>query len=393
MYTADCRLPHILKPSAYFSQEFFQAETAGLFLKSWQLVGTTSQLARSGDFLTCHLFGDPIQVRNFNGQLCAMSNVCAHRHCLLSGHTTGHSDRLTCQYHGWEYDETGHTRRIPEPKNFAPFDRDAAQLPVYNVSTCGGLVFVRVSRGGPTLEAFLGDLFPLISERFGADWRMFLADDRSHECNWKVPVEGTLEAYHVPCVHPTTFRESPAEAQSVHRIENGHTALETSLPFSPHSRLDAAFQRLESKFLWLMGKTSTAQYWHHHCFPNLMFSFTDAISLCQCVIPTGPTTCRSVIRQFGYVGRSRGYRSWIGATWGRMTAGITLRIINEDRALFQSVQQGLQGSPHAGMLGRCEERIHAFQAYVDREVQSYSVGTNNRPSELNPSVNGAGVHS
>src|SRR5580704_8589668 len=136
MYISDSRLPHVLPPSAYWSEDFSQAETAALFQKGWHLVGTTAELSRPGDFLTCVLFGIPIQVRNFDGELHALSNVCAHRHCLISGRTAGHSEHLQCQYHGWEYDATGRTRRIPEPKEFVPFDRDAARLPVYRVAKC-----------------------------------------------------------------------------------------------------------------------------------------------------------------------------------------------------------------------------------------------------------------
>jgi phenylpropionate dioxygenase-like ring-hydroxylating dioxygenase large terminal subunit len=393
MYTADSRLPHVLPPSAYFSPDFYQAELASLFLKSWHVVGTTGQLSRPGDFLTGHLFGVPIQVRNFQGQLRAVSNVCAHRHCLLSSEAAGHSERLVCQYHGWEYDDTGRTRRIPDAKNFAPFDRDAARLPAYAVATCGQLVFVRVSQDGPALESFLGELFPICAERFGANWRPTLVEDRTHQCNWKVPVEGTLEAYHVPCVHPNTFRESPQEQHSTHQLDDFHTALGTRLPFSPHSRLDAMFQRLEARFVGWLGKPPTGEYWHHHCFPNLMFSFTDAVSLCQCVIPTGPVTCRSVVRQFGYDGASRGPRSWLAHVWGRMAAGITSRILNEDRALFPDVQRGLEASPHAGMLGRCEERIHAFQVYVDRNVNAMtSQDIEEKAAGRVTSCNGVGVH-
>jgi len=394
MYVSNSRLPHVLSPSAYWSEESSKAEFAALFLKGWHLVGTTRELKQPGDFLTCNLFGIPIQVRNFDGQLHAVSNVCAHRHCLLSGKTTGHSENLKCQYHGWEYDATGRTRRIPEPKEFVPFDRDAARLPVYRVATCGQLVFVCISHESPQLEQFLGELFSVCSERFGENWEPSLVNDAAHACNWKVPVEGTLEAYHVPHVHPTTFKETPREAASVHELDERHTTFRTRLPFSPHSRFDAAFQSLEAWFLRLMGRTPSAEYCHHHCFPNLMFAFTDAVSLCHSVIPTGPASCRSVIRQFGYVGKSRGPRRWFARMWGRMAAGITRQIFLEDWALFEDVQQGLRGSPHTGMLGRCEERIHAFQVYVDREVSSLDRTEKTEETlEPQPFSNGVGVHS
>ena len=38
--------------------------------------------------------------------------------------------------------------------------------------------------------------------------------------NWKVPIENTLEAYHVPLVHPNTFRENPGSERATHVLES-----------------------------------------------------------------------------------------------------------------------------------------------------------------------------
>jgi len=43
---------------------------------------------------------------------------------------------------------------------------------------------------------------------------------------------------------------------------------------------------------------------------------------------------------------------------------VTMRILSEDRILFPSIQRGLEASPHAGVLGYAERRIHAFQEYI-----------------------------
>jgi hypothetical protein len=54
----------------------------------------------------------------------------------------------------------------------------------------------------------------------------------------------------------------------------------------------------------------------------------------------------------------------LAAAWGRLGAKITRRILVEDMGLYADIQRGLAASPHAGVLGRCEERIHAFQRYL-----------------------------
>jgi phenylpropionate dioxygenase-like ring-hydroxylating dioxygenase large terminal subunit len=195
---------------------------------------------------------------------------------------------MTCQYHGWEYGEDGRTRKIREPKNFAPFDRDVDRLDRYRVATCGGLVFVCLVESGPSLEEQLGDVYDRLAERFGAAWRPYLKWDPQYSANWKVPIENTLEAYHVPQVHPHTFREDPGSQRSTHVLDERHTWFGADLPFSPHSKIDTYFQRGEAWLMRRLGETPQGRYEQHHIFPTLLCSFTDVISLVQSVLPTGP---------------------------------------------------------------------------------------------------------
>lgn len=365
MYVSDSRLPHLLRPSRYWSERHHRRECAGLLRRTWHLVGTTAELARPGDFLTADLAGRPVLVRNFGGELRAVSNVCRHRHCLLTGRSRGRSDRLRCQYHGWEYDRDGRTGRVPDPKDFAPFDRDADRLPVYRVETCGRLVFASPSGNGPTLREQLGDLYPVCAERFGDGWRESLRWDRPYPANWKVPVENSLEAYHVSDVHPNTFRRGPGEARSRHVIGPGATSFETDLPFDDRSRLAGWYQSCEDAVVRLLGGVPTRSYRQHHVFPNLLFSFTDEISLCHCVIPDGAAASRGVARLFHRDGLGGvGPRRLAAAAWGRVASALTRRILAEDLAIFADIQRGLRASGARGALGRCEERIHAFQRYV-----------------------------
>lgn len=375
MFATATGLPHVLPPSAYWSTDAYERERSALFVPGWHVVGTRGELANPGDFITTELFGHPIQVRNFDGELRGLSNVCAHRHCLLTDQPRGSSPRMGCQYHGWEYGPDGYTRRIPQSKDFAPVDREALRLPQYRVATRGQLVFVSLDVHGPELRDYLGPLDALCESRFDGSWQLYGKWDPLYPANWKVPVENTLEAYHVATIHPATFREAPTEERSNHLLGERHTAFGTDLPFSPHSRLDAWFQRSETWIARRLGISPAGKYWQHHVFPNLLFSFTDMISLCHCVIPTGPHTSRGVVRQFGRIGTRRGPRRWLAGSWGRVEAVVTRRIMAEDLALYPQIQRGLAASPHRGVLGRCEERIHAFQQYVHHATVGESPAT------------------
>jgi phenylpropionate dioxygenase-like ring-hydroxylating dioxygenase large terminal subunit len=368
MFVHSARLPHVLSADCYRTDGWYSREVAAVLHPAWHLVASVDDLARPGDFLSFDLFGEPVQLRNFEGQITALSNVCAHRHCLITDKPRGNEPRMACQYHGWEYGPDGRTRKIAEPKNFAPFDRDNDRLCTFRVETCGGLVFVSLASNGPTLAEQLGDMYDRLAERTGTAWRPFLRWDPRYDANWKVPIENTLEAYHVPWVHPQTFRENPGADRSTHVLNERHTWFGTNLPFSPHSRLDAAFQRCESWLMHRLGETPAGRYEQHHVFPNLLFSFTDVITLVQSVIPTGPRSCRAVVRQFGRVGASSFPWRGVASAWGRIEAAISRRILEEDRRMFSSIQRGLDASRHRGVLGACEERIWKFQQWLHDSV-------------------------
>jgi phenylpropionate dioxygenase-like ring-hydroxylating dioxygenase large terminal subunit len=289
---------------------------------------------------------------------------------------------MACQYHGWEYGGDGRTRKIPEPKNFAPFDRDADRLPQYRLQTCGQLVFVSLASDGPDLRDHLGDMYDRLADRCGDQWRPHLKWHPNYDANWKVPIENTLEAYHVPHVHPNTFVEDPGGDRSTHVLDERHTWFGTDLPFSPHSRIQTAFQRCEGWLMRRLGQLPKERYEQHHLFPTFLCSFTDVISLVQSIIPTGPTTCRAVVRQFGRTG-SQAAIPWrlVAGVWNRLEAVVTRRILAEDMGMFRSIQQGLSASTHQGVLGACEERIWKFQQWLEAEVRDQKSGVRSQESE------------
>jgi phenylpropionate dioxygenase-like ring-hydroxylating dioxygenase large terminal subunit len=188
------------------------------------------------------------------------------------------------------------------------------------------------------------------------------------QANWKVPVENSLEAYHLAQVHAQTLGEDPGEERSVHEIGDGFTSFSTT-HFASKSRLDRVLHGLEKLILWAIGRSHQGRYFHYHSYPHLLFSFTDALSLVQCILPTGPTRSRAVVRQFGVTGQTRVPLGAVTKLWGALGALITRRILAEDRVLYPSIQRGLEASPHRGVLGYGERRIHAFQGHILSEVK------------------------
>ncbi|MFN3191800.1 MAG: aromatic ring-hydroxylating oxygenase subunit alpha [Aureliella sp.] len=369
MFESTKALPHLLPPQAYYDGDSFRRESE-ILGRAWHVVATRDDLARDGDFITLELLGRPVQVRNFGGEIHALSNVCAHRHCLIRSETRGNSPKMSCQYHGWEYQACGRTGKIPQPKNFAPFDRDALRLPQFAIESVGNLVLINVAdKPVPFCKTVGEENYHRMQERFGDGWEASLKWQPEFECNWKVVIENSLESYHVPNIHGTTFREDPGADRTEHFLSSTSTSMRTTLPFAPHSRIDRWFQNAESGFVRWIGEEVTGNYEQHHVFPNLLFSFTDAISLVCCVVPRAPGKCQAFLFQFGRqpANATRRVKKFASRRWGALKAGITKRILEEDRSVFAAIQRGLELSTQEGTLGACEERIHRFQAYLMAE--------------------------
>jgi choline monooxygenase len=362
MFHSPTGLPHLLRPADYYDSDVANREKSHVLEGAWHLVGTVDQIANDGDFFTLELLGYPIQIRRFKEGIVALSNVCAHRHCLISSLPKGNSQAMACQYHGWEYGEDGYTRKIPCAKDLAPIDRSQFRLSKFSIESCGQLLFVRIAEQGRSLREHLGPLYDKLANGTGVNRRIFLRWSPEYSANWKVAIENSLEAYHVESVHPNTFRSAPGENRSEHILEDRHTAFGSDLPFA-HSKLDEFFQRWEGWVVSRLGIQPTRRYWQHHAFPNLLCSFTDAVTLVHSILPCSPDKARSFVLQFSPTAPSFGWRKLLSSIWGRLEAMCTKRILLEDVLMYGRIQSGLNASYHSGRLARSEERIHRFQEY------------------------------
>ena len=69
-----------LPPSAYTSDEFWEAEKASLLPNSWVFVAFAHEMEKSGDTIPVTVGDSPlILVRNQDGSVKAFHNVCRHR--------------------------------------------------------------------------------------------------------------------------------------------------------------------------------------------------------------------------------------------------------------------------------------------------------------------------
>ncbi len=362
MFISKEHHPQLLEPECYRSARQFDDEVARLFLPAWHCVGVLSELATEGAYRTLELFHNPILLWRKNGQVHAYLNVCSHRSCMLTSAACGQAERIKCQYHGWEYDETGNVRKIPDARAFRPLEPGVLGLKRYQAATCGQLIFVSLAEDPPPLREFLGSGYDLCRAWFTDDLYTAVVEDREIEANWKVLVENALESYHTTEVHPKTFGPFPSEEACEHQLEDRWTSL--TVNYADERSLRRALDVFGHR---VAGAVPTHQYRHILYYPNVMLSSLSLYRWFECIIPLSPTRSRSIVRVMCFAGRGRGWLTRSKAFWVKRWASTFLRRVGrEDAAILPRVQRGLNSidRPMGGLISTREERVFHFQRYI-----------------------------
>ena len=194
-----------MPPSVYTSPEFLERELKDVFARDWFSVGRASSLARPGDYLTFELAGQPIFViRDDDGRLRAMSNVCLHRmSTLLEG--AGNKRRIVCPYHGWTYNVDGSLRAAPAMTLNESFCKADYKLPQVRCEEWLGWVMVTLNPNAPPVSNKLAEVESLIGDYQMEHYVETFRETHVWDTNWKILAENFMESYHLPVCHSGTI--------------------------------------------------------------------------------------------------------------------------------------------------------------------------------------------
>lgn len=362
MFLTQSHHPQLLPPDAYRSDRQSDLERQHLLTDSWMFVGTTHEFPRDGSYLTLNLLDQPIVVWRRDDQYRGFLNVCPHRYSTLTDQPAGQCDRLVCQYHGWEFDAGGDTRKIPDAVNFRPLKKGMLGLTPIATAVVGNLVLVNLHPDPTSIEDFFGDQLPFVKQFYNSPRPVILRMDQPHDCNWKVVVENALESYHVSMVHSKTLGQSAEAERCNHEIyDNGSRYIED---LSQSNEGPAGTARRILNFLRFQPDR---RYHHLLVHPSLMFTNAAPFSLVQNVIPLTPTTSISRWVVLGYqtdppTTRQRLLHPLLKQFGKRFFT----TLLEEDRVIQASVQRGLNSAriPRGGLISAREERIFHFQRMV-----------------------------
>lgn len=348
-----------IAPAAYHDPAILQAEEERIFRTAWIFAGFTDDLARPGDWLTRRIGGLDVVMRNFDGELRAFRNVCAHRFALIRREPRGNG-LLRCDYHGWTYDRDGVPYGIPGNEAYFGLDREArckrALTPVA-VAACGRFLFLRIAADGPGLEEWLGAYAGVLRHASEIFVRPFDEREMVWQANWKMGVESVLEVYHADTVHPATFRKL-VKGDWRCDYDGAHSRGVTSVSDKSARWWDGVTQRLGFR-----PSPELREYDHLHLFPNLEIGFTrGTVMSVQTYEPLGPDRCTLRLRLF--LADPDGSK---GGTAARRLIEDTARDLNvallrEDQEESEQAFRGVRQTGTPALLGLNEERIQQFHA-------------------------------
>ena len=216
----------------YTDPDHFRREVEHFFFDKWICAGRTDQIPATGDYFLRDVCGESIiVVRNDEGGISAMYNVCRHRGTRICEQSCGtFAGSIQCPYHAWTYDLGGRLIGAPHMDDVDGFDR--RDYPLRNVAVDGwdGHIFINLSasarvesrasygetspkpRQSPRGEGGSASSRPLraqlssLPEKF-RPWgmevlRLVHRTVYGVKANWKLIVQNYNECLHCPVLHP-----------------------------------------------------------------------------------------------------------------------------------------------------------------------------------------------
>ncbi|MGK0224298.1 MAG: phenylpropionate dioxygenase-like ring-hydroxylating dioxygenase large terminal subunit [Limisphaerales bacterium] len=195
----------------YTSQAFYDLEMEKMWRKTWQWACREESIPNKGDYQTYDI-GDwsVIVIRGEDAKIRAFANSCPHRAMQFckSGESGTGKQFIRCPFHGMSWHLDGSLREIPCRWDFPHIEDENFRLSEVACDAWGGFVFINLDAEAKPLDDYL----EVLPEHF-ANWPLdqrytVLHTQKVLPGNWKMCMEGFMEAFHVLATHPEGLRAS-----------------------------------------------------------------------------------------------------------------------------------------------------------------------------------------
>jgi phenylpropionate dioxygenase-like ring-hydroxylating dioxygenase large terminal subunit len=350
----------------YHSPDVLDREIERLFNTGYQFVALTTELEEDRDFVCLDRAGAAIVVQNFKGELRAFQNICTHRFNKIQTDDRGNRP-LSCRYHGWTFDRTGAPSGMPKREQFTAEtgEIDAGLcLPRYPIEVCGKFVFANLGGELGSLREHLGDFYGTLEEispHIGAEIHSCVVP---HAANWKLLVENVLECYHCATVHRNTFIPLGVGKRPIDQVVTSRDHSSSHFP-----RVNEQREHLRQRYLSHLKSRGFAHnsFYHIYIFPNLFISSGEGLSFyVGNALPTSATETNLRMRIFEPAVELSDKHRARQAPINEGTIETSLALVEEDRAILETIQRGIALAQRSGRIGAEEVRI---KAYMERYIE------------------------
>jgi phenylpropionate dioxygenase-like ring-hydroxylating dioxygenase large terminal subunit len=221
----------MIPPAIYCDEDIFRVERERLFGRAWMYLAHESEVPEPGDYVLRRIVDDSfIVVRDEEGQVRVLANMCLHRGMQVCRAEVGNASHFRCPYHAWTYKNTGELVGLPFHKDAYGGDEELdrsghALLSPPRVAIHRGLIFASLDEQAPDLERYLGDFgffldYYLNQSEAGVEVR---GPQRwIVESNWKIGAENFAgDTYHTPHTHASVVEIGLFREPKAHKRKEG----------------------------------------------------------------------------------------------------------------------------------------------------------------------------
>ena len=319
--------------------------------KTWIIACHINEIKNRNDYKTLDYYGESIIIYNIKNEFFAYKNVCIHRGSKIKIKKYG-NEVFNCVYHGWTYNKDGVLVSGPQINEAFPTNKlKNKRLLKMKIELCGNFIFVTDFSNKQKLKSYLSKHFDEIKKLSNKFGNLVSSKRYIWRCNWRVAIENSIDEYHGPILHKTTFKKildlKPSYSYSSHISEMNMPLQENYIN---------SFSKIFTKTNFLMSN----KYKHYFIFPISTIATTmDLFCYLQRYIPIDDNN--SIIETDIFIPEiyinNQNKTNFIIDSAKKFNE----EIFNEDKEICESIHQNLQSGHKYSNVGKFEQRIKFFR--------------------------------
>lgn len=195
------------RPEEFRDTDIAKLERDRIFGRVPSIVAHGSEIPKAGDFFTLQMpRNNVIVVRQRDGSVKTLVNVCRHRGAMVEKEEKGRCRLFSCPYHRWSYDTDGSLRTITRENTFGETDQSDMGLISLPTEERHGFIWV-VDDADATIDVadWLGPDMDAIMAGYDIEsLTCFRAEGFDEPVNWKLMQDAFLDGYHIQYAHPNS---------------------------------------------------------------------------------------------------------------------------------------------------------------------------------------------